>query len=56
MPLVARDCERYVAHVLPLSSGARCGAGVNYAAAAALFVQKAALATRSPHAVIAKTT
>ena len=55
VPLVARDGERYVAHVLPLSSGARRSAGVNYAAAAALFVQKAALATRSPPEAIAKT-
>jgi DNA-binding CsgD family transcriptional regulator len=55
VPLVARDGERYVAHVLPLSSGARRGAGLGYAAAAALFVQKAALATRSPPEAIAKT-
>jgi DNA-binding CsgD family transcriptional regulator len=55
VPLVARDGERYVAHVLPLSSGARRSAGVSYAAAAALFVQKAALATRSPPEAIAKT-
>jgi DNA-binding CsgD family transcriptional regulator len=55
VPLVARDGEHYVAHVLPLSSGARRGAGVSYAAAAALFVQKAALATRSPPQAIAKT-
>ena len=55
MPLAARDGERYVAHVLPLSSGARRSTGVGYAAAAALFVQKAALATRSPPEAIAKT-
>jgi DNA-binding CsgD family transcriptional regulator len=55
VPLVARDGEPYVAHVLSLSSGARRGAGLGYAAAAALFVQKAALATRSPPEVIAKT-
>ena len=55
VPLVARDGERYVAHVLPLSSGARRSAGVGYAAAAVLFVQKAALATRSPPEAIAKT-
>jgi DNA-binding CsgD family transcriptional regulator len=55
VPLVARDGERYVAHVLPLSSGARRGVGVNYAAAAVLLVQKAALATRSPIEAIAKT-
>jgi DNA-binding CsgD family transcriptional regulator len=54
VPLVARDGERYVAHALPLSSGARRGAGVSYAAAAVMFVQKAALATRSPPEVIAK--
>jgi hypothetical protein len=34
LPLVARDGERYVAHVLPLSSGARRGAGMSYAAVA----------------------
>ena len=55
VPLVARDGERYVAHVLPLSSGARRSTGVGYAAAAALFVQKAALATRSQPEAIAKT-
>ena len=55
VPLVARDGEHYVAHVLPLSSGARRSAGVSYAAAAVLFVQKTALATRSPPEVIAKT-
>jgi DNA-binding CsgD family transcriptional regulator len=55
VPLVARDGERYVAHVLPLSSGARRSAGVSYAAAAALFVQKAALATNFPPEVIART-
>ncbi len=55
VPLVGRDGEHYVAHVLPLSSGARRGAGASYAAAAALFVQKAALATHSPPEVIAKT-
>jgi DNA-binding CsgD family transcriptional regulator len=54
VPLVACDGERYVAHVLSLSSGARRSAGLGYAAAA-LFVQKAALATRSPPEVIAKT-
>jgi len=55
VPLVARDGEHYVAHVLPLASGARRGAGLGTAAAAALFVQKAALAASSPPAAIAKT-
>ena len=54
VPLVARNNERYVAHILPLSSGARRRTGVSYAAAAALFVQRAALATHSPPTVIAK--
>jgi DNA-binding CsgD family transcriptional regulator len=54
VPLVARDGERYVAHVLPLTSGARRSAGLGTTAAAALFVQKAALATHSPPEAIAK--
>ena len=55
VPLTARAGERYVAHVLPLTSGARRRAGTNYAAVAALFVHKAALETPSPPEVIAKT-
>jgi DNA-binding CsgD family transcriptional regulator/PAS domain-containing protein len=43
VPLVARDGERYVAHVLSLTAGARRQAGNNYAAVAAVFVHKAAL-------------
>ncbi len=54
VPLVARDGERYVAHVLPLTSGMRRQAGSSYAAAAAVFVQKAALHTPSPPEAIAK--
>src|SRR5206468_11297990 len=37
MPLTARDHERHVAHVLPLTSGARRRAGASHAAAAATF-------------------
>jgi DNA-binding CsgD family transcriptional regulator len=55
VPLAARTGERYVAHVLPLTSGARRQAGRSYAAAAALFVHKAALAVPAPPEVIAKT-
>jgi DNA-binding CsgD family transcriptional regulator len=40
--------------VLPLTSGARRRAGASYAAAAAMFVHKAALDTPSPPEVIAK--
>jgi DNA-binding CsgD family transcriptional regulator len=54
VPLVARDGDRYVAHVLPLTSGARRQAGTSYAAVAALFVHKAALDTPSPPEAIAK--
>jgi DNA-binding CsgD family transcriptional regulator len=55
VPLPARGGGRYVAHVLPLTSGARRQAGRSYRAAAALFVHKAALATPAPPEVIAKT-
>ena len=54
VPLVARDGERHVAHVLPLTSGARRQAGTSYAAVAALFVHKAALDAPSPPEAIAK--
>jgi DNA-binding CsgD family transcriptional regulator len=54
VPLAAHGGERYVAHVLPLTSGARRQAGTSYAAAAALFVHKAALETPSPPEAIAK--
>ena len=44
LALMARDGERYVAHVLPLGSGARRRAG----AAAAVFVCKATMETLNP--------
>jgi DNA-binding CsgD family transcriptional regulator len=43
VPLTATSGVQYVAHVLPLTSGARRAAGLNYAAAAAIFVRKAAI-------------
>lgn len=43
MGLVARDGDPYVAHVLPLTSGARRDTGAAYAAVAAVFVRKATL-------------
>jgi DNA-binding CsgD family transcriptional regulator/PAS domain-containing protein len=55
VPLAARDGERYVAHVLPLTSARRRRAAASYCAVAALFVQKASLATTSPPEVIART-
>jgi DNA-binding CsgD family transcriptional regulator len=54
VPLKARDDERYVAHVLPLTSGARRKAGVCYGAVAAMFVRKAALDLPSPPVAIAQ--
>jgi DNA-binding CsgD family transcriptional regulator len=55
LPLTAHDGEHYVAHVLPLSSGARLGAGITYAAAAAVFVRKATLETPPLPEVIRRT-
>jgi DNA-binding CsgD family transcriptional regulator len=43
IPLAARSGAHYVAHVLPLTSGSRRAAGINYAAVAAVFVRNAAL-------------
>ena len=55
LPLRAQDGVRYVADVLPLTSGARRLTGIAYRATAAVFVRKAALDTRSPPEVIART-
>jgi DNA-binding CsgD family transcriptional regulator len=54
VPLKARDDERYVAHVLPLTSGARRKAGISYGAVAAIFVRKAGLDLPSPPVAIAQ--
>jgi DNA-binding CsgD family transcriptional regulator len=54
LPITGRSDERYVAHVLPLTSGARRRAGADHAAVAAVFVRKATLDTRSPLEVVAK--
>lgn len=53
LPLTARTGERYVAHVLPLTSGARRKAGVSYAATAAMFIRKAELDLPSPPEALA---
>jgi DNA-binding CsgD family transcriptional regulator len=55
MSLTGRDGERYVAHALPLTSGARRRAGLDRAAAAALFVRRAALVASSASQVIGET-
>ena len=54
VPLEARDGTRHVAHVLPLTSGARQRAATSFAAVAALFVHKATLDIPSPPVAIAK--
>src|SRR5713226_4367660 len=54
LPLRAKDGSHYVAHVLPLTSGARRLAGIAYSATAALFIRKAATEIRSPPEVIAR--
>jgi DNA-binding CsgD family transcriptional regulator len=53
VPLSARDGERWVAHVLPLTSGARRNAGTSYSAVAAVFVCRAALDLPHPLETIA---
>jgi DNA-binding CsgD family transcriptional regulator len=53
IPLTARTGERYVAHVLPLTSGARRKAGISYSATAAMFIRKAALDLPSPPEAVA---
>lgn len=53
VPLSSLDGERYVAHVLPLTAGARRKAGVAYSAVAAVFVRKAALDPPHPLETIA---
>jgi len=55
MPLAARDGERYLAHVLPLTARERRRAGAGYAATAALFVRRATLGAPSPPEIIART-
>jgi DNA-binding CsgD family transcriptional regulator len=54
VPLRSRGGDQYVAHVLPLTSGARRRAGTSYAAVAALFVHKAALEAPSPPETIGR--
>jgi DNA-binding CsgD family transcriptional regulator/PAS domain-containing protein len=50
-----RNGERHVAHMLPLTSGARRDTGIGLAATAALFVRKAVMVAPSPPEIIGKT-
>jgi DNA-binding CsgD family transcriptional regulator len=54
LPLTARDGSRYLAHILPLTSGARRQAGVGFSASAAVFVRRAQLEAPAMPEVIAK--
>jgi DNA-binding CsgD family transcriptional regulator len=54
LPLIAKTGERYVAHVLPLTSGARQRAGRTHAATAAIFVHKTSLEAPAPPVAIAE--
>ena len=53
--LLSRDGERYVAHVLPLTSGTRRTAGIAYSAVAAVFIRKATIEFPHPLEIIAST-
>lgn len=55
VPMEARDGAHYVAHVLPLTSGARRSTGAQYSATAAVFVHRATLHTPAAPELIAKT-
>ncbi len=55
LALTAHDGTRYVAHVLPLSSGERRRAGLAYKAVAAMFVRKADLDLPSSAEIISRT-
>lgn len=54
LPLTAQGGVHHVAHVLPLTSGARRVAGRNYAATAAVFVRRVELEAPQAPEVIAK--
>jgi DNA-binding CsgD family transcriptional regulator len=54
VPLEARDGTRYLATVLPLTSGARRKAGKSYAAVATVFIHKAVLDLPSPPEILAR--
>ena len=55
VPIEGRDGAHYVAHVLPLTSGARRSTGAHFAATAAVFVHRATLHTPAAPELIAKT-
>jgi DNA-binding CsgD family transcriptional regulator len=54
LPLRAQDGSHYVAHVLPLTSGARRLAGIAYSATVALFIRKVTTEAPSAPEIIAR--
>lgn len=54
LPLAGRNGDRFVAHILPLTSGERRQTGMSFAAAAAVFVRSAEFDARSPLETVAK--
>ena len=54
LPLKAQDGSHYVAHVLPLTSGARRLAGIAYSATVALFIRKVTTEAPSAPEIIAR--
>lgn len=54
VPLTGRDGQRYAAHVLPLTTGARQRATASYSAVAAVFVRKAEIEAPLAPEIIAK--
>ena len=54
LPFVAHDGERFVGHLLPLTSGRRRNTGVAYDATAVLFVSKASLDSSAASDIIKK--
>jgi DNA-binding CsgD family transcriptional regulator len=54
VPLKARSGEHYVAHLMPLTSGARLATGRSYSAAAAVFIRKATLDLPLPIEAVAR--
>lgn len=55
MPLSGRGDERYIAHVLPLTFGARRKTAVGYSAIAAIFARKTAVELLHPLEALANT-
>jgi len=54
LSLRAQDGSRYVAHVVPLTSGTRRRAGITYSATSALFICKVATETPASPEIIAR--